>query len=256
MTNIWAYNPGSESAKLLAEAMDINIIRHRNSKYVWRANKVVINWGGSGPDLERKVATWINDPRNTPTAQDKIAAFRAMQNARVSIPGWTTDYNVALQMVRDGTKVVARATTTGMEGRGITIVTEERNLPRVPLYTQYIPKKFEYRIHVVDGQMIDAQRKVRAAGHENKDFHVRNTANGFVFQRQGVTIPERVREAAIAAVAAVGLDFGGVDVIYNERRDSAYVLEINTAPGIMGTTVQNYKVALERLAIKKLAQRR
>lgn len=250
MAIIWAYNPGSESAKLLAEAMDINIIRHRGSRYVWRANKVVINWGGSGA-VANNPATWINDPRNTPTAQDKVAAFRAMQQGRVSIPIFTTDYATALQWVRDGIKVVARATTTGMEGRGITIVTNERDLPRVPLYTQYIPKKYEYRIHVVDGQVIDAQRKVRAAGHENKDFHVRNTANGFIFQRQGVIVPAQVREAAIAAVRACSLDFGGVDVIYNERRDSAYVLEVNTAPGIMGTTVQNYKTALEALVQRR-----
>jgi glutathione synthase/RimK-type ligase-like ATP-grasp enzyme len=45
------------------------------------------------------------------------------------------------------------------------------------------------------------------------------------------------------AVAALGLDFGGVDVIWNERRQMAYVLEVNTACGLEGQTVNDYAEA-------------
>ena len=50
-------------------------------------------------------------------------------------------------------------------------------------------------------------------------------------------------EQSIAAVQHVGLDFGAVDIIYNQREDSSYVLEINTAPGLMGTTGERYAEA-------------
>jgi D-alanine-D-alanine ligase-like ATP-grasp enzyme len=36
------------------------------------------------------------------------------------------------------------------------------------------------------------------------------------------------------------LDFGAVDVIWNEKQQRAYVLEVNTAPGLEGQTVDDY----------------
>ena len=52
---------------------------------------------------------------------------------------------------------------------------------------------------------------------------------------------------ALAAMVASGLDFGAVDVIWNSRRLEAYVLEINSAPGLQGQTVENYAAAFRRL---------
>ena len=46
---------------------------------------------------------------------------------------------------------------------------------------------------------------------------------------------------------SIGLDFGAVDVIYNGHSNRAYVLEINTAPGLTGTTLDNYAAALRNL---------
>ena len=37
-----------------------------------------------------------------------------------------------------------------------------------------------------------------------------------------------------------GLDFGAVDVLWNERQQKAYVCEVNTAPGLEGITLDNY----------------
>jgi D-alanine-D-alanine ligase-like ATP-grasp enzyme len=43
------------------------------------------------------------------------------------------------------------------------------------------------------------------------------------------------------------LDFGAIDIIYNESRDQAYVLEVNTAPGLTGQTIQSYADAFRHL---------
>jgi glutathione synthase/RimK-type ligase-like ATP-grasp enzyme len=48
----------------------------------------------------------------------------------------------------------------------------------------------------------------------------------------------------LAAVSALGLDFGAVDIIWNEREDKCYVLEVNTAPGLQGSTLENYANAI------------
>ena len=45
---------------------------------------------------------------------------------------------------------------------------------------------------------------------------------------------------AIKAVELCGLYFGAVDMIWNAYKKQGYVLEINTAPGLEGQTVENY----------------
>jgi len=47
-------------------------------------------------------------------------------------------------------------------------------------------------------------------------------------------------DEGLASVMALGLDFGAVDIVYNENDNKAYVLEINTAPGLSGTTLEKY----------------
>jgi len=43
----------------------------------------------------------------------------------------------------------------------------------------------------------------------------------------------------------LGLDFGAVDVVMSKGRNSLpYVLEVNCAPGLQGTTLTNYKKAV------------
>ena len=76
------------------------------------------------------------------------------------------------------------------------------------------------------------------------DGYVRNLANGWVFCRDNVVEPDGLRDAAVSACAALGLDFGAVDIIWNERENKCYVLEVNTAPGLQGTTLENYANAI------------
>ena len=53
-------------------------------------------------------------------------------------------------------------------------------------------------------------------------------------------LPEDCEKQAVAAVVALGLDFGAVDVVYNVKEQKAYVLEVNSAPGLSGTTLDKY----------------
>jgi D-alanine-D-alanine ligase-like ATP-grasp enzyme len=68
--------------------------------------------------------------------------------------------------------------------------------------------------------------------------YVRSYENGWIFAREDVVRNPAAEAAAIAAVASLGLDFGAVDVILREGK--AYVLEVNTAPGIEGATLSAY----------------
>ena len=93
------------------------------------------------------------------------------------------------------------------------------------LYVKYIKKKAEYRIHVFNGKIIDIQQKRKRHEAIEINFQIRSHNNGWV----------------------LGLDFGAVDIIWNEKQQQGYVLEVNTAPGLEGETIINYANAIEEL---------
>lgn len=174
---------------------------------------------------------------------DKISQFRAFHSAQVAAPAFATRLEEARRL--PGDRVVCRATTTGSEGAGITIVEKESLNQQVPLYTQYIRKKKEFRVHVWNHEVIDVQEKRRKEGTDG-DSKVRNTANGYVFCRNDVVAPTGCFDLALGAVRALGRRDGGVDIIWNKQLNQCYVLEVNSRPGMEGTTVVKYAEAIVR----------
>jgi hypothetical protein len=245
MIYIYPYNPGSKSARLLSEAMIVPRIRHRGSRFRGSRRKTVINWGtcpGALPREVRQCGTVLN--ADVSHARCKLLAFRCLKAAGVRVPDFTTDRQEALAWLQAG-DVCSRATTTGHEGIGLYVHPRGSNtLPEVPLYTKYIKKREEYRVHVI-GPTVYIQRKLRKRGAEG-DRQIRNTANGYVFSGR-YDAPQDVRDQACLAIRSLGLDFGAVDVVWNEHNQQAWVLEVNTAPGIEGRTVDVYASALEEL---------
>ena len=92
------------------------------------------------------------------------------------------------------------------------------------------------------GAVVDIQRKARKrdVADDAVNWQVRNLDGGFIFAREGVVEAPEASEEALKAVAALGLDFGAVDIMYNARENKYYVLEVNTAPGLAGTTLEGY----------------
>jgi glutathione synthase/RimK-type ligase-like ATP-grasp enzyme len=231
----------------LAEMFDTYCIYPEGSKFKPRRGDVIVNWGRTNlPNMAP--ALTVNAPENVRIAVNKLDSFRLFSHNNVPTVEWTTDINVARGWDGD---VVVRKSLTGRGGKGIVIVEGPRadDLPEAPLYTLYAKRKHEYRVHVFRDRVIDAQQKKRRAGIDRtpESATVRSYDNGWVFCRGGVTVPDCVKDAAIKAVAALGLDFGGVDVGYNEHYDRAYVFEVNSAPGIEGTTLQSYANAFKEL---------
>ncbi|MDB4588414.1 hypothetical protein N9095_00380, partial [bacterium] len=122
-------------------------------------------------------------------------------------------------------------------------------LPSSLLYTKYVKKRDEYRVHVMDGVAFFVQKKcVPLSRTAEVNYQVRNHSNGFVFTVQDLDPDESILLEGIKAVKALDLDFGAADVIWNERRQKATVIEVNTACSVSGdTTLQRYKAALKAL---------
>jgi glutathione synthase/RimK-type ligase-like ATP-grasp enzyme len=97
--------------------------------------------------------------------------------------------------------------------------------------------------------IIIVQRKAKRNGVEDANFMVRNLANGFVYVIAD-HFPVNVGEEALKALEATGLAFGAVDVIWNQHENKAYVLEINTAPGLEERTAVEYAKAFQAIVNK------
>lgn len=176
---------------------------------------------------------------------DKRTQFSRFRQAEVASPQFSLFSNGVTQF--DSKWVVARTLTNASEGRGITIFNKDDTPPPAPLYTEYISKKKEFRVHVWNNEVIDVAEKRKKKGYEaDRNTKIRNTANGYVFCRTGVVEPNGIRQLALDAVSALDRTYGAVDIIWNEKRDKCYVLEVNSRPGMEGTTVEKYANAILR----------
>lgn len=87
----------------------------------------------------------------------------------------------------------------------------------------FAPK--EFRVHVFLGESIRISEKKHTEWHK------------YTTVRPDPDLPKRfIREAAKSAVEALGIDFGVADILTSEDQTQVWVLEVNTAPGLGGST--------------------
>ena len=245
---ILPYKLASTSAKRLAvslrERLNYKVKRIRvDGTFRPRRGTRVFGYGSSVapswlPTVERQRV--INLPESVAQSSDKRRALRIFGERSISSPKSTMDMEQARDWLANGKRVVARTLVNSHSGRGIIIVEPGQELPVAPLYTLYKKKSREFRIHIFNGKVIDFAEKKRSRAVDDVNYSVRNHANGWIFARENVIIPESAFELAIAGTAALGLDFGAADIIWNEHEQKPYILEVNTAPGLEGQTIINY----------------
>lgn len=236
----YLHNVASESGKALSSFTSIKRLKHEKSTFVPKRDDYIINWGHAGDKLDQFNCKILNTPENVRLATNKLSFFKKMAEVGVSIPDFTDKKDFALSWVKEGFEVVARKVLSGHSGEGIVIVSKAEDMVDAPLYTKYIPKKEEYRVHVFDGKIIDVQRKIKRPEITVTNWHVRNLDSGFIFARNDIKPDQKVLDYSLRCIEALGLDFGAVDIIYNQKRKEAYLLEVNTAPGCQGQTLENY----------------
>jgi glutathione synthase/RimK-type ligase-like ATP-grasp enzyme len=258
---VYPYKQGSKSAIALAQGIAGKVIKLENSKFIPRQGKVVVNWGSLAlpQDYLESGVKVLNSPTLVSKASNKKNFFTAVKETpeelRPSIPDFTfSKEEVKRWFEEEKTKLVfARLVLNGHSGEGIkkiSSVEELADYEEGTLFVKYIPKKREFRVHVSRRGVFCVQEKLKRKElpNEEVDFHIRNASNGFVFARMDVQAPEVCLQESVKALAVTGLDFAAMDVIYNERKELAYVLEANTAPGLEGSTIRDYVEEVGKLA--------
>lgn len=189
----------------------------------------VINWGNSEPI--RTDAYTINHPDAVAIAIDKRQFLSTSRANGISVPDFTTDKTQV-----QGSKDIwlARTKVKGSEGEGIIVIRPGDIVPDAKLYTKYVPKRDEFRIHIAFGKLLFLQQKKKINGKEQtKDERlVRNYKNGWIFAIKDISAPHELIDEAEKAVSSIGLHFGAVDCMMGKNDNKPYVLEVNTAPAL------------------------
>jgi glutathione synthase/RimK-type ligase-like ATP-grasp enzyme len=228
----------SGGAKALAAALGVKRVRREGASL--SLLETVINWGNSSLPRLKACRQLVNGPAGVRAASNKLTAFKNFKGV-VSTPEWTETDEEAATWLAAGVTVVCRTILNGHSGEGIIICKGDDILPAAPLYTAYVKKAQEYRIHVHAGEVFFVQRKARDKGvpDDQVNWQVRNHQNGFIYANKDVDVDDQAKKQAIIACDNLGLDFGAVDIILGS--DAVfYVLEVNTAPGLAGTTLDKY----------------
>lgn len=210
-----------------------------------RAADVIIRWGNSTP-LPAALRNSVVINTGVYNAGDKLRAFDLLQAADVRIP----DILRSAPTLDPNSNVVWLGRNRhGFGGTDIRIWRGgELPFGGMPeFWSKFIPNEREYRIHVCNGQAIRVQRKYLDFPADRRSEYIKNYANGYRFRSPARQLNSERTNAAIAAVDALGLDFGAVDCVVGSEDNRTYVLEVNTAPKLSPLTGQKYAEALKEL---------
>lgn len=252
---IYLYDSKSETGLALAKALGLKIIKHVDSKFKGDHTKKVLNWGCSDLPLQVRRADVLNKEHNVDWAVNKIKAFSRMQEFGVRTVPWTTDIAVARQWMAEGARIFGRTKVKGKDGEGLIECRRDIILDGVKLWTKFIPAVKEYRVNIVrtyDEEFKEwsyncvCQRKAPLDGYVGElNPDIKTSGNGYGFKFVTQNIPRDVIWQAQAAIDAIGLDFGGVDVLWDGEH--AWVLEVNTAPQFTPRVIETLKPAFKRM---------
>ena len=292
--DVYIYYSGAtdKTGDLLAKALDITGGKAAPKK----AQKIVIGWGAKTDEninLDPKTSV-INHPNAIRVNRNKFRAMEIMRDAGVNIAPFVAaegtiaaldNESIALPVIgrtnyhQGGANFFTCLTRTHINN---TIVTLNNNLKKKGYFQQYIDIDSEFRLHVVDGKVIYAQRKTQRDNlkeayttdqmdkikrmAEKKGAKVDEDTLKFAMEYQGGKIAgadsiirsntrgwkfsnvklenvnKNLASQAINAVSALGLHFGAVDCAL-DTDGTAWVIEVNTGPGLEGTAFKNYVVA-------------
>ena len=186
--------PGGLFAKTIQKSLQ-DIVNNR----VWR-----IPWG-----REIKHRKIFNV---TPHPLDKVKQFEQFTAHQIACPAYVCSVEEVGNL--ECKTIFARTLINSTNGKGIIEFEKDtEQYPDAPLYTEYIPKKEEYRVHVFAGEVIDIQQKRKKRGFvDERNTRVRNMDNGYVYCRDNINLPDNIAGLAVSAVDSVDYLYGAVEI--------------------------------------------
>lgn len=237
---VYTYSDANPTPKMLQEELNCRRICKAGTRNVRAVpdGTLIVNWGyGRVPEWAYgKNVRYLNHPSRVYRKIGKLSQIKRFAETGVPSVVATSDRTMALMWLNGGQRVLARQEAT-FGGQGIQIISPGDELPASDFYSLYFDKTHEYRYHVFRDKIIDIVQKKRRNGVRD-DGLIRSFAHGWIEAHYNKFLPEAtdriLSRTAIAAVQALGLDFGAVDIIARHNGNTLeghQVCEVNAAPG-------------------------
>src|SRR6056297_422665 len=184
------------------------------------------------------LAPMLNEPMAATTALHKFASAAALAEAGVPIPDAVlalSNERLNEERAQFGERAVYK-TAIGTHGGGTWMVELDDPVnaqvgDRHAFLQEYLDhdeqRHHDLRVYVVGDRIVAAMNRYAPEGEWRT-----NVALGGEVEDMTDRLPARVRQMALSAVDAVGLDYAGVDIVQGE--DGYYVLEVNPTAGFRG----------------------
>lgn len=196
----------------------------------------LIRWGSRTGAGWRPAEQVINSQSSLENNTDKLDAMKQLDNGGIPVPNYSEDRDDLGDALEY--PVVGRETDHA-RGEDINLILQWRDsyLTDNDYFVEYIPTELEYRMHVVNGEVVQVHEKRLRSDEDNHPF-IRNSETGWVFLEPREDPP--ADNLAVDAVGCLGLDFGAVDVVREEETGDEYVLEVNSAPSLDEANLERY----------------
>lgn len=249
---LYPYSTESKTALNLAKGAGTGLIKPEGSAYIHNPRNLIVNWGS----VSKSLTEYQNDgPVLNPTAlvkrvNNKKRFFDALSANFVRIPDYTENSEQVKRWVREGSKVI------GYNESDISLIENLSNKSNCTFFTKYIPKLWEFRVHIFNNTIIGVERKTpkekdnneEAVNKEFLNYHIRSNKNGFCYTMHTKETPQDVLNQATAATRSMDdFSFGAVDLIYNKKQNKAFVIGFNLKPLLNEDMMKSYTKMVKTL---------
>lgn len=252
--------------------------------------KLVIGWGAKTDDkVNLGDAKVLNHPDAIKANRNKYESLVIMNSAKVNVAkffratDWTPNAPTANFGFTADYPLVGRK-NYHQGGKGFWLCLNKSQVEAAisegaQYFQEYIDIKDEYRLHIFDGTLIYAQRKVKrdnmkeafiaqhkekisniagknkkkldadtmdyvlgrlAKEQEKPDMIIRSNTRGWKFSSLNLTkVAKNLSSECIKAIKATTLDFGAVDCCVDST-GKVWIIEINSGPGLKNTSLEVY----------------
>lgn len=252
MTNaVIAYgNRSCVTGKALFEYMKEAEVFNRLSRV--RKNKLVpnvdvlIRWGNSQSQAARNIpAIEINKASAIKNASNKLQMMTILANTE----GVITPPVLLTKSLDSSTIMDLLPALSNDEGLFFARSGTTKEVRLTDMYNtsdQYITKPInkdhEYRVHVFGDEVLGIYEKVPNEGEISESSIMKDHNSKFVRCNMDMRLRcnEEAQAMCIKAVAALGLDFGGVDIIREKDTNNFYIVEVNSSPSLNNLNLNRY----------------
>ena len=188
--------------------------------------------------------------------ENKFTTNEILENSGIPVPKYsliTSEEQIEQSLKKIGGKFpVVVKLLTGSKGIGVSIVDSFNSLKSVYqtikkidekseiMIQEKIDSKYDLRVHVLiknvdikdtndfkNFRIIGVMRRNSAGG----DFRTNYSLGGTV---QKFKLTDEVKQIAFKAASVTGCNWSGVDIMFDQKTNKPYVLEVNSSPGTEG----------------------